>query len=342
MRKASFAAFAEILNKVGLLLVDASPRLRSAPMNRLSILACVLAVAASGAAAYQYVAAQRGNSVLRELRDEHARLTAELHTVKQKAADAHQRVLQTSEQNASLKQSLDTLFPRSSAAPAPTAAPKIGPTVTSMATPDKAANRAVQTGFFRGRTFSAPFRGVASPALESTYHVLYRQLNLSPEQIAQFKAASLEAADRFEDLHRQAKHNNVRPTDPTMQPLYLEAEAKLKSKLTDVAGADALPKIQHFANTLFLRDAVVDVASELFYTPTPLTPTQADQLVEIMWKHMRDPFGHHDPLFGDATAMKADAREVLAEPQRGVWNAFIDQLAKTSFASLQAPPRIRR
>ena len=154
--------------------------------------------------------------------------------------------------------------------------------------------------------------------------------------------ASTEAADRFEELDRQAKQQRVRPTDPSMQPLYIQTEAKLNTKLAEVLGTDAMPPIRHFANTLFLREAVVQVANDLFYTPTPLTQPQADQLVEVMWKNMRDPFGNTDPLFADASAMKTEAQGVLSAPQLAVWHTFIDHLAKTAFASLQAPARIRR
>ena len=322
-------------------------------MNRTSIVTSAIAVAAFGAAVYGFVATRRSETAVAELSRDRNRLTAELRTAQQRAASAEERVIHASEQTAALNQDFDALFPRTYSTATPAAATKAGPgapsivaprapLVTSMTAPDQDGSRMPRTGFVRGRTFGAPFRGVAPSALESTYHVLYRQLKLSPEQIAQFKAAASEAADRFEELDRQAKQQRVRPTDPSMQPLYLQTEAKLKTKLAEALGTDAMPAIQHFANTLFLREAVVQVANDLFYTPTPLTQPQADQLVEIMWKNMRDPFGNTDPLFADASAMKTEAHGVLSAPQLTVWHTFIDHLAKTSFASLQAPARIRR
>jgi hypothetical protein len=299
-------------------------------MNRTTIVASVVAIVGLCAAAYEYRVVQHVEAERAALRVERDGVVEKLRLAREQAIEAEQRAVRASEQNAALKDDFDRLFSKNTKSAA------------AIATNTTGALRVPQTGFVSGRSFWMPFRSAPAPALETTYHVLYRQLNLTPEQIAQFKAASTEAANRFEELDQQAKDRRVRPTDPTMQPLYLETEAKLKAKFTEHFGADALPVIQHFADTLFLREAVMPVASELFYTPTPLTEPQANQLVEIMWKNMRDPFGHTDPLFSDVAAMKAEAQQILSAPQLAVWHPFIDHMAKTSFGGLRPPPRIRR
>ena len=300
------------------------------PMNRIPVIASTLAVVAIGAAAYEFTAARRGHTIIAELRRDRDRLEGQLRDAQKQSSDAEQRIALINQQNATLKQDFDRLFSKSSSPP------------PSTAVVDKTGAPAPQVGFVRGRTFGTPFRGTPGPALDTTYHILYRQLNFSPNQIAQFKAASTEAANRFEELDRQARDRQMRPTDPAMQPLYLQADAQLKAKLTEHFGADALPVIQHFADTLFLREPMLQLASELFYTPTPLSEVQANELVEIMWKNMRDPFGNTNPVFGDASAMKTEAKTVLSPAQLAVWNQFIDYHSGSSFASLRSPLRIRR
>jgi hypothetical protein len=113
----------------------------------------------------------------------------------------------------------------------------------------------------------------------------------------------------------------------------------LRAKLTLQFGAEAVPVIERFVETVFLRDAVSQVATELFYTTAPLTEPQANQLVDILAKNLRDPVGRLDPAFADASAMIAEAKDLLSAPQLPVWREFIDDLARTSFGSLFRPSR---
>jgi hypothetical protein len=190
-------------------------------------------------------------------------------------------------------------------------------------------------GRYRGPRTSFVRNPPSIKSLDTIYPALYRQLKLSPEQSAQFKILAIEVAERFADLDRRAKAEQKRPSDPTMQPLYAAVDAEYRQKLVALVGADAIPAIEHFAETLFLRDAVAYFAGELFYTDAPLQQSQADRLVEVMSKNLRDPNGRLDTVFADGAAMKETAGEFLSPAQFAAWTQFIDDLAKTNFGALQ-------
>jgi hypothetical protein len=116
-------------------------------------------------------------------------------------------------------------------------------------------------------------------------------------------------------------------------------DSELRSTLASRFGENAVPLIERFTETLFLREPVSHVASELFYSDTPLSEAQANQLVDILAKHMRDPAGRLNPTFADGSAMKTDAAAVLSPPQLEVWREFIEYMMKTSFNSLNRPRR---
>jgi hypothetical protein len=289
-------------------------------MNRPAIIASAFAVAAFGCAIWQHAVVCRADVTIERLNGESGRLQNELSNVKQRLEAASQRMVQAELQSASLKDDLSQLFSKKDAAASVTANARSQPTF-------------MVGGYRRGGPLS--LRSMPPiKALDTTYHVLYRQLKLSAAQIEQFKTVMTEAATRFEDLAREAKKKQVRTTDPTMQPLYAKADSELREKLTVLVGAEAVPVMEHFTETLFLRDGVAQLATELFYTNSPLTEPQANQLVDILAKNMRDPAGRLNSAFADASAMKADAEKVLSPPQLVVWGELIDFLVKTSFASL--------
>lgn len=312
-------------------------------MNRPAILASACAVAAVGCAIWQHAIVRRADATIVRLSDESSRLQNELSNVKQRLEAASQRMVQAELQSASLKDDLSQLFSKKDGATPVTSGGRSQPSVPSvnLISPARAAPA---TGSGRSPTFmvggyrrGGPLSLRSMPpgkALDTTYHVLYRQLKLSAAEIEQFKAIMTEAATRFEDLAREAKRKQVRTTDATMQPLYAKADSEMREMLSSLVGAETLPVLEHFTETLFLRDAVAQLATELFYTDAPLTEPQANQLVDILAKNMRDPAGRLNSAFADASAMKTEAEKVLSPPQLVVWRELIDYLVKTSFALL--------
>jgi hypothetical protein len=321
----------------------------SAKLN-FTVAMLALALVASGGVA-TYALRERGKSrdanaaVLRERDD----LLQKLKKSEQVVSTANERLAQARLHAESLKEDLGRLFPQKSSAAAPspppsaTATPALSattPAVRSMAPTNeiRSGGSMFVAGRYRGPRTSFVRNPPSLRTLDTLYPALYRQLKLSPDQAAQFKVLAIEVAERFSDLDRRARSEQKRPSDPTMQPLYAAVDAEYRKKLVDLIGADAIPAVEHFAETLVFREAVVHVAGELFYTHTPLQESQADRLVEIMSKNIRDPSGRIDTVFGDASAMKAGAREFLSPAQLTAWEQFIDDLARTNFGVLQPRP----
>jgi hypothetical protein len=319
-------------------------------MQKISVVAFSFAIVSGGVAAYAlHELGKSRDAVTATVRDRD-----DLHTKLKKSEEtlsaANARLAQARLYAESLKEDLGRLFPQKSSASIPTpslpaaATPMLSattaPTVRSMApVPESRYGSSMfVAGRYRGPRTSFVRNPPSVRTLDTIYPALYRQLELSPEQASQFKTLAIEVADRFSDLDRRAKSEQKRPSDPTLQPLYAAVDAEYRKKLVDLVGADAIPAVEHFAETLFLREAVVYVAGDLFYTDTPLQESHADRLVEIMSKHLRDPNGRIDTVFGDASAMKAAAREFLSPVQLAAWDQFIDDLAKTNFGLLQPRP----
>ncbi len=294
-------------------------------MNRFAIAASLLALVAGGFALKEWRARQRGEAASELVATERARLAAEVSNLKQRLDAANQRVVQSELQSAALKDDFSQIFSKN--APATSA----GALVSG------------QSGFVVGgyRRMSATSLRLTTPvkALDTIYYALYRKLKLSPEQIAQFKGAMIAAANGFEDLDRQARQKRVNPTDRTLQPLFAAIDADLRSKMTTLVGETAIPVIERFTETLSIRDAVTQVIAELFYTDHPLSETQADQLVDVMQKHLRDPAGRLNHTFADAAAIKREGGAILSAAQVSVWNDFIDYMAKSSFNAINRPRR---
>lgn len=318
-------------------------------MQKISVVAFSLAIVSGGVAAYAF--RELGKS--REAVTATVRDRDELHTRLKKSEEAvsaaNARLAQARLYAESLKEDLGRLFPQKSSAaatpPLPAAAtPMLSatttPTVRSMAPAPESryGSSMFVAGRYRGPRTSFVRNPPSVRSLDTIYPALYRRLKLSPEQATQFKTLAIEVADRFSDLDRRAKSEQKRPSDPTLQPLYAAVDAEYRKKLVDLVGADAIPAVEQFAETLFLREAVVYVAGDLFYTDAPLQESHADRLVGIMSKNLRDPNGRIDTVFGDASAMKAAAREFLSPVQLAAWDQFIDDLAKTNFGPLQPRP----
>ena len=297
-------------------------------MNTPVVIASALAAAGIAVAGWTFLRLQQATESSAVLAQKEAAVRRELTQARQQLAAANERMNRSEQQAASLKEDLGRLFAKNTTPP---------PSVPTLGSPP------AQTGFR-----AAPLRRTSplvqrtTPtlrALDTTYHALYRKLRLTPAQIADFKTVLTDATARFDDLGRQAKQRGIGPRDPEIQPLFAQADADYRRAITDRFGEKALPALEHFTETLFLRDAIAQWSTALFYTETPINESQADQLVEVMSKNMRDPAGRVDTAFADGPAMIADATPILAAGQQPHWREFIDDLRKSSFASLMRPIR---
>ncbi len=270
-----------------------------------------------GFGGYQFKLARDAQSTSARLRLERDRLTQDLSTARKQASEAETSIARLRQENFGLKLDFDSIFSKQVSVKAPVAAdPKL----------------------VRGQTrkvyFDNPFRG-ARWLLETTCQSLYRRLDFSDVQIEQFKALAIEAESRFADLDETAVAQRLKRSDPILSPLYREVDESIREKAVAYFGESGLAAIERFGETLILREIIAQVAEVLFYTNTPISQSQAENLVDIMWKNMRDPSGRMDPTFADAQPMLDDAQRILSSPQFSVWREFIQQLRKNSFSTLK-------
>jgi hypothetical protein len=144
---------------------------------------------------------------------------------------------------------------------------------------------------------------------------LYRSLGLSPEKI-----------DALENLMVQYDINmgvwlSLRPDSVSV--------ADLNRSIKDLLGAADYEKFHVYKRTEFIRRVANGLAGNLYFTDTPLTPSQADRLTEMLaatttqYKKDQPPF----PSMVNWDAALNQATTILTPPQLAVFNNEVQILS---------------
>jgi hypothetical protein len=142
------------------------------------------------------------------------------------------------------------------------------------------------------------------------YDPLFQKLGLAPAQVDQFRALLTANLTRHFDLREFARVDGVRPSDPDVGALDRQAEADLAAQIRANFGDATVAAFQHFNDTGAMRELTGQLTIALAATITPLSPSQADQLVEILANNSRTPEGH---ISGDPRALNFEAAFVQAQ-----------------------------
>ncbi len=103
------------------------------------------------------------------------------------------------------------------------------------------------------------------------------------------------------------------------ESIHAQAAEQLQASLAAAFGTETVQAVQHYQDTMPARTTVATpLASALFYTDTPLTVQQAEQLVEVVANSARNPQGKVDLTAMNSEAMLAQAQGILSEPQLAV------------------------
>lgn len=117
-----------------------------------------------------------------------------------------------------------------------------------------------------------------------THRALFRELNFSPEQIAQFENLKLKLMSDLYDLQQAARLRGA--ADSGADPALLAAEQQVRDVYSDalrgLVGEPARARVEDYERTLPARALANRVAAGVYYSSTPLTPAQADRMVEII------------------------------------------------------------
>jgi hypothetical protein len=121
-------------------------------------------------------------------------------------------------------------------------------------------------------------------AVDNRYAALFHTLNLDPAQTEKLKALLVERQSTLQDVMAAARDQGINPrNDPeAFRKLIADAQNDINASIRGVVGDNGLAQLQNYEQTLPQRTLVNEIQQRLSYTNTPLTPSQADQLVQIL------------------------------------------------------------
>jgi len=120
--------------------------------------------------------------------------------------------------------------------------------------------------------------------LDNTYAPLFKMLNLTPQQLEQFKNLMVQKQQALMDAAQAARDQGINPrTDPeAFQDAITQAQAAVDSQIQAALGDAGFAQYQQYQQTLPQRTTVTSLQQSLSYTQTPLTDDQASQLIGIL------------------------------------------------------------
>jgi hypothetical protein len=120
--------------------------------------------------------------------------------------------------------------------------------------------------------------------LDSRYASLFKQLALTPAQLDQFKNLLLQEQNAARDVLASARDQGLDPrTDrAAISQLVAQSDADIESQIQSTLGPAAYQQYQSYEQTLPQRNTVNQLQQSLSYTSTPLTDSQADQLIQVL------------------------------------------------------------
>lgn len=114
--------------------------------------------------------------------------------------------------------------------------------------------------------------------VKGEYRRLYRDLNLSPDRIAQFETFWVEYRQRDLDLYAVAQSPDE-ATRKAAETLTARANEEYHARLKEIFGADGYLQFEEYERTRAIRNSIVGaLAGSAAYFDVPITQEQARQL----------------------------------------------------------------
>ena len=151
--------------------------------------------------------------------------------------------------------------------------------------------------------------------LRARYGPFYKSAGLTPAQIEQFEKVMTVYAQASIDVPTVAVAQGLQKNDPAVATLMRQALDQKTQDLRAVLGGASYDELQQFERTRSMRDIATSLASELYYTDSPLTADQADQLTQIVDASRGS---HKGPVNWDFIVAQAQTKAVLTPPQLAV------------------------
>ncbi len=120
-------------------------------------------------------------------------------------------------------------------------------------------------------------------AIEQRYNDLFKKLNLPPKKIEKLKALLEERSNTMQDMIAAARDQGINlRTNPEGRKLVTDTQNQLSESIKATIGDDGFAKLSSYERTTPQRTVVGDLEQRLSYISAPLTPIQAEQLVQIL------------------------------------------------------------
>lgn len=160
--------------------------------------------------------------------------------------------------------------------------------------------------------------------IEARYAPFFKLLNLTPAQAEKLTALLAERNTTRQDIFAAAQEQGINPrSNPeAFRKLLADAQSELNRGIQSVIGDSGLAQLQFFEQTVPQRALVGELQQRLSYTATPLTPSQSEQLIQILAK--------------DAPARPSDAGSPPAGPPPP--GSMVGRLAPVDFLGGGGPP----
>ncbi len=121
-------------------------------------------------------------------------------------------------------------------------------------------------------------------AVEARYAALFKNLNLTPAQADKLKTVLADRQTTMQDVMSAALDQGLDPRRDreAYQKLMEGARADVNASIKAVIGDNGFAQFENYEKTIPQRNIVNQLQQRLSYSDTPLTSTQADQLVQIL------------------------------------------------------------
>jgi hypothetical protein len=128
---------------------------------------------------------------------------------------------------------------------------------------------------------------VSAGYLDQMFAGLYKKLNLTPDQVAQFRALAQERVTTMQDTYASAMEQGIDPkTDPKGFAQLMKATTDaIDTKIKDVIGEDGFKQTASYYRSGQQRAVASELQDSLSYTSSPLTDAQASQVADIVSKN---------------------------------------------------------
>lgn len=121
-------------------------------------------------------------------------------------------------------------------------------------------------------------------AIEGRYAALFKNLSLSPEQAEKLKTLLAERGNTRRDIEEVARAQGINPREnpEAFRKLFTDAQNEINASIKSVIGDQGFAQLQTYEQTLPQRNLVENLQQRLAYSNSPLTSTQAEQLIQIL------------------------------------------------------------